>query len=47
VYDRIELPPIKPDVTRVRLFGGCQCRLNFPQKRRLKIPHFVLDQSRP
>lgn len=23
VYDRIELPPIKPDVTRVRLFGGC------------------------
>ena len=22
VYDRIELPPIKPDVTRVRLFGG-------------------------
>ncbi len=20
----------------------CQCRLNFPQKRRLKIPHFVL-----
>ena len=26
VYDRIELPPIKPDVTRVRLFGGrCTC----------------------
>jgi transposase len=26
VYDRIELPPIKPDVTRVRLFGGrCPC----------------------
>jgi transposase len=26
VYDRIELPPIKPDVTRVRLFGGsCRC----------------------
>jgi transposase len=23
VYARIELPPIKPDVTRVRLFGGC------------------------
>lgn len=23
VYDRIELPPIKPDVTRVRRFGGC------------------------
>jgi transposase len=23
VYDRIELPPIKPYVTRVRLFGGC------------------------
>jgi hypothetical protein len=23
--------------------GICQCRLNFPQKRRLKIPHFVLD----
>ncbi|MGI4807620.1 MAG: IS66 family transposase [Janthinobacterium lividum] len=23
VYDRIELPPVKPDVTRVRLFGGC------------------------
>jgi transposase len=26
VYDRIELPPVKPDVTRVRLFGGrCAC----------------------
>jgi transposase len=26
VYDRIELPPIKPDVTRVQLFGGrCTC----------------------
>jgi transposase len=26
VYDRIELPSIKPDVTRVRLFGGrCTC----------------------
>ena len=26
VYDRVELPPIKPDVTRVRLFGGrCAC----------------------
>ncbi|MGH3266150.1 MAG: IS66 family transposase, partial [Trebonia sp.] len=26
VYDRIELPPIKPDITRVRLFGGrCTC----------------------
>jgi transposase len=26
VYDRIELPPIRPDVTRVRLFGGrCLC----------------------
>ena len=26
VYDRIELPPIKPEVTRVRLFGGsCAC----------------------
>jgi transposase len=26
VYDRIELPPIKPEVTRVRLFGGrCVC----------------------
>lgn len=24
VYDRIELPPVKPDVTRVRLFGGLQ-----------------------
>jgi transposase len=23
VYDRIELPPIKPDITRVHLFGGC------------------------
>ncbi len=22
VYDRIELPPVRPDVTRVRLFGG-------------------------
>jgi transposase len=26
VYDRIEMPPIKTDVTRVRLFGGrCAC----------------------
>jgi len=26
VYERIELPPIKPHVTRVRLFGGrCAC----------------------
>lgn len=26
VYDRIELPRIKPDITRVRLFGGrCAC----------------------
>ena len=26
VYDRIELPPMKPDVTRVRLYGGrCTC----------------------
>lgn len=26
IYDRIELPPIQPDVTRVRLFGGrCSC----------------------
>jgi len=26
VYDRIEIPPIKPHVTRVRLFGGqCTC----------------------
>jgi len=25
VYDRIELPPTKPDVTRVRLFGGRCC----------------------
>ena len=26
VYDRIELPPTRPDVTRVRLFGGrCAC----------------------
>src|ERR1035437_8637400 len=25
----------------------CQCRLNSPQKRRLKIPHFVAVQSRP
>jgi len=26
VYDRIELPPVRPDVTRVRLFGGrCSC----------------------
>lgn len=26
VYDRIELPPVRPDVTRVRLFGGrCVC----------------------
>jgi transposase len=27
VYERIELPPVKPDVTQVRLFGGrCACR---------------------
>ena len=26
VYERIELPPIRPDVTQVRLFGGrCVC----------------------
>jgi len=26
VYDRIEIPPIRPDVTRVPLFGGaCAC----------------------
>jgi len=26
IYDRIELPPVRPDVTRVRLFGGrCGC----------------------
>jgi len=26
IYDRIEVPPIKPDVTRVQLFGGrCAC----------------------
>lgn len=25
----------------------CQCRLNSPQKRRLKIPQFVAVQSRP
>lgn len=26
IYDRIELPPVRPDVTRVRLFGGrCLC----------------------
>jgi transposase len=26
IYDRIELPPIRPDVTRVQLFGGrCAC----------------------
>ena len=26
VYERIELPPVKPDVTQVRLFGGrCAC----------------------
>lgn len=23
IYDRIELPVVKPDITRVRLFGGC------------------------
>jgi transposase len=27
VYERIELPPVKPDVTQVCLFGGrCGCR---------------------
>jgi transposase len=26
IYERIELPPVKPDVTQVRLFGGrCRC----------------------
>ena len=26
IYDRIELPPVRPDVTRIRLFGGrCLC----------------------
>ena len=26
VYERIELPPVRPDVTQVRLFGGrCPC----------------------
>jgi transposase len=26
VYERIELPPVRPDVTQVRLFGGrCAC----------------------
>jgi transposase len=26
VYERIELPPIRPDVTQIRLFGGrCAC----------------------
>jgi transposase len=26
IYERIELPPVKPDVTQVRLFGGrCAC----------------------
>jgi len=29
VYERIELPPIKPDVTQVRLFGGrCGCSVS-------------------
>jgi hypothetical protein len=23
VYERIELPPVRPDVTRVRLFAAC------------------------
>jgi len=27
--------------------SGCQCRLNAPQKCRLKIPQFVTGQSRP
>jgi transposase len=34
VYERIELPPVKPDVTQVRLFGGrcacCQDRVTAP-----------------
>jgi transposase len=26
VYERIELPPVRPDVTQIRLFGGrCEC----------------------
>ena len=34
-------------LTAIVIGPCCQCRLNFPRKRRLKIPHFVLDQSRP
>jgi len=37
----------KPEGVKIELEDLCQCRLNFPQERRLKIPHFVLDQSRP
>jgi transposase len=26
IYERIELPPVRPDVTQIRLFGGrCEC----------------------
>jgi transposase len=29
IYERIELPPIRPDVTQVRLFGGrCACAVS-------------------
>jgi transposase len=32
IYDRIEIPEIKPDVTQVRLHGGlCPCCGHFPE----------------
>ena len=37
---------MRPDSAR-RVVRGCQCRLNNPQKCRLKIPHIVAVQSRP
>jgi hypothetical protein len=37
----------RPVILKPNRGGKCQCRLNFPQKCRLKIPHFIAYQSRP
>ena len=42
VYDRIELPPVRPDVTRVRLFGGsCLPSFRFGDVERKRIVRSV------
>ena len=39
VYDRIEIPQIKPDVTQVRLQGGtCPCCAKWPSRSRWQTP---------